>query len=139
MDSNLLFSFEGRINRAKYWLVALYSIIVWVVAMVLMALLGFVLIRKLVWDLADEVYDCGDTLLVRNRGVEDLIPLANVVNISVTTLTNPPRVELRLALPSKLGSEVVFSPVVGVRLNPFKKIPVVEDLIARVDRARRAR
>ncbi|HEY2387455.1 MAG TPA: hypothetical protein VGK30_10870 [Candidatus Binatia bacterium] len=106
---------------------------------VLMALLGFFLIRKLVWDLADEVYDCGDTLLVRNGGVEDLIPLANVMNVSVTTLTNPPRVELRLAVPSKLGSEVTFSPVVGMRLNPFKKIPLVEDLIVRVDRARRAR
>jgi hypothetical protein len=109
------------------------------IPLLVIAPLGYFLIRKLVWDLADEVYDCGDTLLVRNAGVEDLIPLASVMNVSVTTLTNPPRVQLRLAVPSKLGTAVVFSPVVGLRFNPFKEIPIVEDLIVRVDRARRGR
>jgi len=110
-----------------------------VVPPALMAVVGYVLFRKLLWDLADEVYDCGDALLVRNKGVEDLIPLANVMNVSATTLINPPRVELRLLTPSKLGSEVVFSPAVGLRLNPFARIPIVEDLIVRVDRARSKR
>jgi len=109
------------------------------VPLILMALLGYVLFRKLLWDLADEVYDCGDALLVRNKGAEDLIPLANVMNVSASTLINPPRVELRLIAPSKFGREIVFSPAVGFRWNPFAKIPIVEDLIVRVDRARSKR
>ena len=30
MDLNLFFSFEGRINRAKYWLVTLIWLAVWI-------------------------------------------------------------------------------------------------------------
>ena len=47
-----------------------------------MAIFGFVLMRKLVWDLADEVYDCGDELLIKNRGREDRIKLSNVINVT---------------------------------------------------------
>jgi len=59
---------------------------------VLVGVLGYALFRKLLFDLADEVYDCGDSLLVREGGLEDVIPLSNVMNVSATTLINPPRV-----------------------------------------------
>jgi hypothetical protein len=103
---------------------------------VLMAVIGYFAMKKFVWILVDEVYDCGDFLLVRNRGDEDRIPLANVMNVSASTFTNPPRITLRLASPSKWGTEVVFSPIRSSVLNPFAKNAVAEDLIARADRAR---
>jgi hypothetical protein len=103
---------------------------------IVMAVFGFFLMRKLVWDLADEVYDCGHALLVRNGGEEDMVSLSNIMNVSVSTYVNPPRISLRLITPGKFGSEISFSPVTGFRLNPFAKNQVAEDLIQRVYQAR---
>jgi hypothetical protein len=103
-----------------------------------MAVFGFFLFRKLVWVLADKVTDGGDHLLVRNHGAEDVIYLSNVINVSSSVATNPPQVTLRLANPGRFGNEVVFSPVQkGFSLNPFRKNEIVEDLVVRVDQARR--
>ncbi|HYC54400.1 MAG TPA: hypothetical protein VEL28_05635 [Candidatus Binatia bacterium] len=105
----------------------------------LMAVAGFVTTRKLVWDLADEVFDYGDHLLVRKGNEQERIALSNVINVSISSLINPPRITLRLATPGRFGNEVAFSPSVGLRINPFAKIAVGEDLIARVDEARATR
>jgi hypothetical protein len=103
----------------------------------LAGVLGVVLMKKLVWDLVDEVYDCGDFLLVRNNGKEDRVPLANIMNINASTMTNPPRVTLRLSIGGKFGNEIVFSPIKPVSLNLFARNEIVEDLMVRVDAARR--
>jgi hypothetical protein len=50
-------------------------------------------------------------------------------------MINPPRVTLTLRQPSIFGTEVSFS--APVRFIPFAKSPLVEDLIRRVDAARR--
>ena len=106
---------------------------------IVMAVFGFFIMKKLVWNLADEVYDCGDSLLVRLRGEEERIALSNVMNVSAPTFHNPPSVTLKLVTPSKFGIEVAFCPIVGFTFNPFAKNEVIEDLIVRVDQARRAR
>ena len=102
-----------------------------------MLVVGFFLMKKLVWDLVDEVYDCGDSLLVKNRDTEERINLSNVMNVNVSSSTNPPRITLRLVKPCRLGNEIAFSPErQGFSLNPFAKNKIGEDLIVRVDRAR---
>jgi len=78
---------------------------------IFMAVFGFFVMRKLVWDLVDEVYDCGTFLLIRNGPEEDSVPLANIMNVSVALFQNPKR---------------IFT------LNPFAKNQVAEDLIQRV-------
>jgi hypothetical protein len=104
---------------------------------VIMAIFGVVLMKKLIWDLADAVYDCGDSLLVRKRGMEERIHLSNIINVSVSTMSNPPRITLRLDKPGRLGNEIAFSPVFpAISFNPFPKSKVGDDLIVRVDRAR---
>jgi hypothetical protein len=105
----------------------------------LMALVGFVVIKRLVWDLADEVHDGGDFLLIKKGGEEHRVPLGDIVNVSAATMMNPPRISLRLAgmtAAGSLGSEVVFSPEKPLSLNPFARNAVAEDLIARVARSR---
>ncbi len=97
----------------------------------------YVIMRKLVWDLADEVYDGGDYLLVKAGGREERIPLSNIMNVSATLMVNPPRITLRLVNPGRFGKEINFIPVRPVTLNPFAKNAVAEDLIERVDKARR--
>lgn len=106
---------------------------------VLMAVFGFFLMKKLVWDLVDEVYDCGDFLLVKNRREEDRVALSNIMNVNLSTFVNPPRITLRLVNPSKFGQEISFSPITGFSLNPFAKNQVAEDMIVRVDQARSRR
>ena len=104
-----------------------------------MAVIGFLVMKKLVWDLMDEVHDCGDSLLVRNGSDEERIPLSNIMNVNVSTNTNPPRITLRLVRPGRFGTDVAFYPASKMSFNPFAKNPVAEDLIVRVDKARRGR
>lgn len=106
------------------------------VAITLMFTLWAVLFKRLIWDLVDEVEDHGDYLLVRNRGDEERIALANIMNISASTFINPPRVTLRLVKPGRFGSEVTFSPAKRFSLNPFATHPIVDDLVERAHRAR---
>ena len=111
--------------------------IIFIVQPLLMAAFGYFLLKKLIWDLVDEVYDCGDYLLIKHRNDEDKILLSNVMNISGVSFTNPPRTTLRLVKGSKFGSEITFSPLKPFfSFNPFSKNAVVEDLIIRIGAAR---
>jgi hypothetical protein len=106
---------------------------------VLLAVFGFFLMKRLVWDLVDEVYDCGDFLLVRNRAKEDSVALSNIMNVNASLLLSPPRITLRLVNPGKFGKEIAFSPIRRLTLNPFAKDQVSEELMFRVDQARSKR
>jgi hypothetical protein len=101
-----------------------------------MSVFGYALFRKLLFDLVDEVYDLGDTLLVRNKGMEIHIPLANIINVSASTFTNPPRITLRLREPCDLGKDISFIP--PTNSNPFKRSMLGNELIDRIDSLRRA-
>jgi hypothetical protein len=103
---------------------------------VVMAVFGFVLFRKLIWDLADEVRDGGSYLLVRKGDIEERIALASIMNVEATRHTNPTRVTLRLRTPGKLGDQVVFIPRSTFQLNPFARNQVAEALIRRIDQLR---
>jgi hypothetical protein len=103
---------------------------------VLMLVLGFFLFRKLIWDMADEVRDGGDYLLVRRGDVEERVPLSNVMNVSLSQFTNPRRLTLRLRSAGKFGDEVVFIPASSFRFSPLARNPVAEDLMRRVDSLR---
>ncbi len=75
---------------------------------IIMTVFVFFLGKKLMWDLADEVYDCVDSLLIRKHGEEERIALSNIMNVSESTYLNPPRVTLRLVHPSRVVSRVVL-------------------------------
>ena len=102
---------------------------------VVMAVFGYFLMKKLVFDLVDEVWDAGSDLLIKNGGREARIALADIINVSYSVATNPQRVTLTLRQPSAFGKEVSFAaPTAWV---PFAKSPIIDDLIQRVDAARR--
>ncbi len=105
-------------------------------APLLMIPFGYLLMRKLVWDLADEVWDGGDHLVVKFGGRSDTVPLSNIMNVSASTLVNPPRITLRLVNPGQFGQEISFSPPRNSMFNPFARNTVADDLIERVHRAR---
>lgn len=107
--------------------------------LLLIAGIGFVIMRWMILDLMDEVYDDGDQLVVRNRGAEQRIALKDIVLVSVSKLANPARVTLVLDKEGPLGKEVTFSPVRTRSLMPFARNKVAEDLTTRVFKAREAR
>jgi hypothetical protein len=115
---------------------------IFLVGPALALVIGLGAMKKVVWDLVDEVYDGGDYLLIKNKGREHQLSFADVMNVSGSLYTNPPRITLRIANASgagPLGSQVTFSPKRPFSLNPFAKNPIFEDLAVRVDRARAGR
>jgi hypothetical protein len=102
---------------------------------VVMFAVGFLIMRKLIFDLADQVWDDGDSLLVRNRGEELRVALADIKNVNYTPFVSPPRVVLSLRQTTAFGDQIAFC--APVRLVPFASSPVIADLINRVDAARR--
>lgn len=104
---------------------------------ILMAVLGYFVMKQLIFGLADEVWDAGEELVVKKHGREARIPLTDIVNVSYSVATNPQRVTLRLRQSGPFGKEITFAaPAVWI---PFAKSPVIEDLITRVDEARSQR
>ena len=103
---------------------------------IVMAAFGYFMMKKLVFDLADEVFDDGNTLVVRFGSEEERIPLSEIINISYTNMSNPSRVTLTLRTPDRFGKELSFSPPQS--FVPFAKSPIAADLIERADAARRA-
>ncbi|MDU0457824.1 MAG: hypothetical protein RW306_03735 [Geobacteraceae bacterium] len=101
-----------------------------------MAVFGIFIMKKLVWDLADEVYDYGDFLLIRKSEREERVPLSNIMNVSASTNMNPQRITIKLVQPGMHGAEISFSPATSFTMNPFSKNKIAEDLIVRVDQAR---
>jgi hypothetical protein len=102
---------------------------------VMMAIVGYVLFRKLLFDLVDQVWDDEDALIVKNAGVEERVALDNIMNIGFSTMTNPERVTLTLREPGRFGNEITFSP--PRRFLTLSRSPIINELIERVDRARR--
>lgn len=105
----------------------------------IMIVFGIFIMKKLVWNLADEVFDCGEFLLIRKSDREEKVSLSNIMNVSASTSMNPQRITLKLVQPGMLGAEISFSPVTPFIINPFAKNKLAEDLIVRVDQARRRR
>jgi hypothetical protein len=105
-----------------------------VVIMPIIFVLGIYFMKKYVFDLVDEVWDDGDALVVRNKGQEQRIALADITNVSYAAMTSPPRVVLSLRHPTVFGDEVAFC--APVQIMTFSQSPLIADLIKRVERAR---
>lgn len=102
---------------------------------IVMAVFGYFIMKKTLFNLADEVTDAGDCLVVRFGAAQERIALTNIMNVSYTVMANPPRVTLALREPCRFGKDVSFSP--PARLVPFSKSPIINELIDRLEVARR--
>ena len=90
--------------------------------------------KKMAWDLADEVYDNGDSLVFRKDTKEQVVPLEEIINIDYSHLGSPERVVVHVRDKGPIGDELAFA--LPMRLNIFSKSPLVRKLIERVDEAR---
>jgi hypothetical protein len=103
-----------------------------------MLVFGYQWWKTSVRDLADEVDDCGDYLLVKKRGEEDTVLLSNIINVNFSTARDGAngRITLTLASPGKFGTEVTFAPPPHIYLSFPRRNEVAEDLLARAYKAR---
>ncbi|MGA8613147.1 MAG: hypothetical protein WB760_15895 [Xanthobacteraceae bacterium] len=102
---------------------------------IIMIAFGYLLMKKLIFDLADEVWDDGNTLVVKTGGQEQRIALSDIKNVNYSVMTSPPRVVLSLRRPTVFGDRVAFC--APIRFVPFATSPIIDDLIERIDTARR--
>lgn len=101
----------------------------------LMAIIGYQFMKKMAFNLVDEVFDAGDALLVRSGGREQRVPLADIKNVNYFPYGSPPQVTLSLRRPSVFGDTIVFCG--PARIMPLSSSPVTEaKLLDRIDAAR---
>src|SRR5512136_3129241 len=102
-----------------------------IVMPLIMAAFGYFILKKLVFDLINEVYDEGSSLLFKNGRKEVRVNLNEIKNVSYSTMVSPPRVTLSLRRMTEFGDELSFSPTMS--FIPFKKNPEIVELIDRID------
>lgn len=110
------------------------DIIMVFITAIFMAAIGYFIMKYLVFDLMDEAYDEGSSMLFKNKGKTVRVNLSDIKNVSYTVVINPPRVTLSLRCKTEFGDEITFSPPGS--LIPFKKNKDIVELIDRIDRAR---
>jgi hypothetical protein len=101
---------------------------------IIMIAAGYFLMKRLIFVLVDEVWEDGNSLLIKNRGEEERVALSDIKNVSYSPFMNPPRVTLSLRRSTAFGDEITFT--APVRFVPLAQSPVIQDLIDRVDHAR---
>jgi hypothetical protein len=105
---------------------------VWFMIMMapLTAIIAYGAIKKTALDLVDEVFDEGDSLLVRSKNQEGRIPLSDISEVSYMAS----RVTLTLRKSSAFGAEIAFLPKTG--FATFIKSAEMKDLIKKIEAQR---
>lgn len=94
------------------------------------AIISYGAIKKVALELVDEVFDEGDSLLVRNKGQEERISLSDISSVSYMAS----RVTLALRKSSIFGAEIAFLPKTG--FATFIKSAEMKDLIKKIEAQR---
>jgi len=79
-------------------------------------------------DLADQVVDLGDHLVVKRGLKTERVPLSSIVAVTESVGINPPAITIRLAKPSKFGQLISFTPTASSRFNPIAEHSLVTEL-----------
>jgi hypothetical protein len=100
---------------------------------IFMAVFGFILFKKLVWDLSDEVIDEGECLLFKKGSKEQRVYFKDMININ-HQMSSPEKITIHSRESGDLGKELSFNP--PMRFNPLSKNTLYVELIERMDSAR---
>ena len=146
ISSSSTFYFKRVFPVAWFGLIMIFGIIMFfvvdnkeIIPIILMSitvltLLEFFIIKNVLNDLADEVFDYGDYLIVKMDNFEKVIYLKDITNVGFSIALNPPKIALRVRGGVFGKNEVCFIPRKNETfcLNLLQKNAVVEDLIERV-------
>jgi hypothetical protein len=101
-----------------------------------LAVFCYLVMKFLILDVVDEVFDAGDALIIRNAGREERVALSAIEGVGYARFVNPARVTLRLQGPSIFGTKVVFNPRGAFPLLSAGRM--VDELSRRIEAARSA-
>jgi hypothetical protein len=96
----------------------------------------YLLLRAFVFDVADEVWDDGEYLVVTWGRVSERIAMSDIAEVSEPLFFRPRRVTLRFEKRGNFGREITFVPAGDFTLSPFRRSAAGEDLRKRVATAR---
>ncbi|MFY8274786.1 hypothetical protein AAEU32_11745 [Pseudoalteromonas sp. SSDWG2] len=99
-----------------------------------MAVFGYFMMKKFVFDLIDKVFDEGHCLLFVNGNKQVRVRLQDIINVNYELLTNPKRVTISLRNKTEFGAELAFVPKSS--FLPFTKNKGIQELIVRIDTLR---
>jgi len=109
------------------------------VPLIIVGLIGFMWTRLVASGLADEVFDGGDHLVVRQGGTEERVALAEIEDVRESRFMNqPPQIELVMRHPGRFGRVIAFVPT-GYSFVPLTKSSLFYELTQRIAMARRER
>lgn len=98
-------------------------------APLIMSVAAYLVLRMLVWNLADEVVDMGDHLIVRRGRREAQVAMDDIAEVVEWVYVNPRRITLKLRKPCAFGNQIAFSPASA--FTPFEGSPIAADLLRR--------
>jgi hypothetical protein len=96
------------------------------------ACFGYFIGKVLLRGIVDEVWDCDDSLIIKDKGHEVQIPLSHFSKVTFLA-GRPPRITLSLKEPCELGSQISFIP--QSCFFPFSMPPIGKQLEERIDAA----
>lgn len=107
----------------------------------LLVLIGFsiytlLIFKRMLWDLADEVLDCGDSLIFRESGTKTKVMLSDITHVEYHYGYSPERVTVFVNASSGNKYEFVFCPKGEWRFSRRDKNPLVLDLIVRIEQSK---
>ena len=78
------------------------------IVLLLLAVFAYRFMKKLVFNLADEVLDAGNALVVRCGGQEERIALSDIKNVNYSPYMSPPQVTLSVRRHTVFGETIAF-------------------------------
>lgn len=110
------------------------------VGAIVMSLLGLVFFKYALWDLVDEVYDCGETLHFRRGSTEQRVSLSEIVHIDHSVDDYPETVTIYCRSDGPIGTKIRFclpeSSSSASESSPYPRPEVVSELLNRVNHSR---
>jgi hypothetical protein len=88
-------------------------------------------VKSQIWSLVDEVWDAGDSLIVRNRGQEVRIDLLDIRCVDYSHGRGSAMVKIQLREPCVFGSTLKFNAYAS--FLPWGTPPIVKELRQRID------
>ena len=103
----------------------------------MIAFAGYSAWKTTMADLADQVYDGGDYLLIRKDGREETVLFSNILNVDFTIHRRgaAPRIALTLRTPGKFGNEITFAPPRRFSWGFTSRCDLADDLLSRAEKA----
>lgn len=101
----------------------------------ILAVIGYFMMKDGMIGLVDEVIDCGEYLLIKQEGNETQVYLSDIVQFEYAYATNPPMVSMTYQKYQKNGKTIRFSPALQGDLS--RPDPEIQRLIQRIEAAKK--